>query len=217
MAWFDGTFDYSEEELKAEFPVVVTKNLRQSEDGNKLAILNDFPRGTEEYRFADPKAEEDPKRERVFFHAFVGKDAAVAKQTIETFLAKEVDKDSESITLFREEPDRLFSYANGHICRGRMQDQKQLRALFPELPPSQEIFILPLKRYLHKCPVCRQRTLLYRGFCEICKECGWEDDGTDDENERPLLAHHDELTVKEYREQYMKRKAANPFYAWYKN
>lgn len=130
MAWFDGTFDYSEEELKAEFTVVVTKNLLQSEDGNKLAILNDFPRGTEEYRFADPKAEDGSRSEYVFFHAFVGKDAAVAKRTIETFLVNKAEKDSESITLFRQESERLLSYANGHICHGRMQNQSQLRALF---------------------------------------------------------------------------------------
>ena len=216
MAWFDGTFDYSEEELKAEFPVVVTKNLRQSEDGNKLAILNDFPKDTEQYRLSDPKAEEGLGEDYVFFHAFA-EDAAKEKQVIKTFFASEADKDGESITLFRQEPDRLFSYANGHICKGRMENQSELRALFRELPPEEEVFILPLKRYLHQCPVCRQRTLLYRGFCEICKECGWEDDGTDDENERPWLAHHDQFTVKEYREKYMKRKAANPFYAWYKN
>ena len=217
MAWFDGTFDYSEEEIKTEFPMLITKNLRQSEDGEKLAIINDFLKGTEEYRLADPKAEEGPRSEYVFFHAFVGKDAVAAKWTIETFLANKAEKDSESITLFRQESERLFSYANGHICHGKMQNQSQLRALFQEIPPTEEVFILPLKRYLHKCPVCRQRTLLYRGYFEICAECDWEDDGTDDKNERPLLAHHDELTVKEYREQYMKRKAANPFYACYKD
>ena len=150
----------------------------------------------------------------MFFHAFFGEDTANARQAIETFLECEAGKDSESITLFREEPDRLFSYANGRICKGRMENQSELRSLFREMPPEQDTFILPLKRYLHQCPVCRQRSLVYRGFCEICEECGWEDDGTDDENERPYMAFNDELTIKEYREEYLKLKTENPSYRW---
>ena len=42
MAWFDGTFNYTEEELNNEFPLSVTKNLRMSEDKKRLAIINDF-------------------------------------------------------------------------------------------------------------------------------------------------------------------------------
>ena len=173
MPWFDGTFDSERQELEAKFPALITKNLRQSADGKKLAILNDFPKGTEQYRLSDPKVEEGLREEYVFFHAFFGEDAAKARQAIETFLESELSKDGESITLFRDEPDRLFSYANGHICKGRMENQSELRSLFRELPPEEEVFILPLKRYLHRCPVCRQRTLVYRGFCEICEECGW--------------------------------------------
>ncbi len=217
MAWLDEALDYSEEELKAEFPMTVTKNLRQSEDGKKIAILNDFPEGTQEYRLADPKAEEDDRGKHVFFHAFFGKDAIEAKRMIRSFLTNEADSNSESIMLFREEPNRLFSYAKGYICRKMLQDQNKLRTMFQGKAPAEEVFVLPLKRYMHQCPVCRQRTLLYRGVCEICQECGWEDDGTDNENERPFLAHNDELTIKEYREQYLKRKAANPSYAWYKD
>ena len=32
------------------------------------------------------------------------------------------------------------------------------------------------------CPCCRCWTLSERGAFEICDECGWEDDGQDDED-----------------------------------
>ena len=57
MAWFDGTFNYTEEELNNEFPLPVTKNLRMSEDRKRLAIINDFEEGSELLDLSDPHAE----------------------------------------------------------------------------------------------------------------------------------------------------------------
>jgi hypothetical protein len=35
-------------------------------------------------------------------------------------------------------------------------------------------------RRRHTCPCCGYPTLLHRSYYEICKLCGWEDDGQDD-------------------------------------
>ena len=57
MAWFDGTFDYTEEMLQKEFPLSVTKNLRMSEDRKRIAIINDFEEGSELLDLSDPHAD----------------------------------------------------------------------------------------------------------------------------------------------------------------
>lgn len=44
MAWFDGTFDYTDEELNNEFPLSVIESLRMSADGKRVAVINDFER-----------------------------------------------------------------------------------------------------------------------------------------------------------------------------
>lgn len=33
---------------------------------------------------------------------------------------------------------------------------------------------------LHKCPCCEYKTLRHRGYYEVCRLCGWEDDGIND-------------------------------------
>ena len=55
MPWFDGTLDSVIEELENEFPVAITKNLRQSADGKRIAIINDFQKDTEAYRLLTRK------------------------------------------------------------------------------------------------------------------------------------------------------------------
>lgn len=214
MAWFDGTFDYTAEKLETEYPISVTPNLRQSKDGKRMAIINDFAEGSQPFCLSDPKAEEDDRGEHMFFHVFLGKDAAAAKQAVGHFIAEGYERESESVLLLRKESDRLFSYANGHICRGKAQDQEKLRSLFPAiLPTAEEVFLLPLKRYMHKCPVCGYRTLLWRGYYMICVECGWEDEGLDDEDVESFGVNGDN-TIRQYREKYFRRKAEDPFYTW---
>lgn len=71
MAWFDGTFNYTEEELNNEFPLPVTKNLRMSEDRKRLAIINDFEEGSELLDLSDPHAEEPIPGNHIFYHTFL--------------------------------------------------------------------------------------------------------------------------------------------------
>ena len=60
MAWLeDGTFGYSKDKLKKEFPIVATPNLRLSKNRKRIAIINDFESGSFEYELADPKIDEE--------------------------------------------------------------------------------------------------------------------------------------------------------------
>lgn len=214
MPWFDETTEINEADLKDLFPVNASDDLRFSEDGKKLAIVNDFPRGTKLYDLADPKAEEEDSDQRVFYHVFRGKDAAAAERAIHTFMSEADLNDCGSVTLYRKADDLLFAYANGYFCASLLSDQAGLRAILPETLRGEEVFILPLKRFLHKCPVCGYRTLLSRGSFEICGECGWEDEGVDDDDaEQPFGANGD-CTIREYREEYLKLKAEDPEYTW---
>ncbi len=215
MAWFDGIFDYSEKELAEKFLVMITKNLRKSDDGNHIALINDFEENTKLYDLADPKAEEDDYGEHIFFHVFVEPDAVIAECAIKEFLSNENGNESESIMLFRKEPDRIFMYSFGYICPEMLEQLKKLRLLISELSASDKnVFILPLKRYMSKCPVCRHRTLQYRGMFYICAECGWEDEGLDDDDAKPGFGPNGDYTIREYRKKYLKLKEKNPEYTW---
>ena len=207
MKWFNGTYDYTEEELEKEFPVSVARGLRTSEDGKRIAVINDFREGTCEDLMADPMVGEVDGEDFVFVHPFYGGDAAAARDALKAFLANAKEPDPESVALFRKEPGRLFLYSYGLIWR--------------ELPDGftapgnadEDSYYLPLKRYLHRCPVCGRRTLPYRGEYMICDECGWEDEDVVDDEE-PSGANL-EYSIKEYREEYLKKKSEDPDYHWF--
>ena len=107
MAWYDGTDDYTLEELEKEYPVVVTPNLRTSEDRKRLAIINDYPEGAELYELSDPKVEKDHWGKHVFYQTFLGADAVAAKTAVEAFLSR-AEEDGESILLLRKDILLLF-------------------------------------------------------------------------------------------------------------
>lgn len=213
MEWFNGTFKYTDEKLAAEYPVVAAHGLRFSADGKQMAIVNDFPEGTREIDLSDPKVGAVDGATFVFYHVFSGEDAAAAKQAIEVFLPVMDAADNNSVKLLRREPDRLFQYADGHICLGLLREQDTLREkLLPDA--AEDVFILPLKRFMHKCPVCGRRTLAYRDYFLICDECGWEDEGIDGDDEEPYFAPNGDYTIRQYRKKYLEKKAADPDYSW---
>lgn len=215
MAWFDGSFPYSEEELSNEFPVAVTPNLRLSEDGKKLAVINDYEKGTEMYELSDPKAEKDFHGQHVFIQAFTGADAAAAKRAVEDFLFNVGTEEGNSVFLFRKDQESLFQYSFGHICSGLMDRQEELRSMIVRAPmKDDDIFVLPLKRFMHKCPVCGRRSLLYRHYYDICPECGWEDDGVFSFLGVEDYSSANGCSLTEYREDYLKCKAEDPNYTW---
>ena len=212
MDWFDGTLNYGEEKIRKEFPVKIADDLRVSGDGKRIAIINRFEYGTELSDLADPKADEgNPDHE--FYHVFTGKDADTARRAIEDFVSHNTDDDGESITLLRADPDRTFMYSYGHICTKLLNEQEKLRTLVTGVSADENIFVLPLKRYMFKCPVCGKRTLQYRGVNDICTECGWEDEGSDDEDEE--TGANGDYTIRTYRKKYLELKANDPGYTWW--
>ncbi len=118
-----------------------------------------------------------------------------------------------AVRLFRWDYD-LQMYAYGHICPNRIKDQDGLREILPESAKIwNNVFVLPLKCYLFECPVCRQRTLPFRGWNMICPECGWEDEGTDDED-APTGSNEGD-SIRTYRElRYLPKKEKDPNYTW---
>ena len=105
-------------------------------------------------------------------------------------------------------------YSFGYICKSILGNQEELSSLITKTNTDcKDVFILPLKRYMYKCPVCGHRTLQYRDCYKICVECGWEDEGIDDEEEESFGANGD-YTIRQYREKYLKLKAEDPDYSW---
>ncbi len=215
MAWFDGTYTWKQEALDAEYPHVITEDLRTSADGTKLAVINHFADEGPLCELADPKVGEEgpaPEYERlegttVFYHTFTGTAAGKARKCLEAFLEAGNHKDEKSVMLFRQDPGRLFEYSYGHICAGLIRDQEALKMLLPaDFDYSQDIYMIPLKRHMFRCPVCGHRTLQYRGDFMICDECHWEDDGTDDEDAPTLLGH--DYTIRQWRKMYLQKKKA---------
>lgn len=214
MAWFDGTFECTESNLKKEFPVEIVNDIRLSEDGKKLAIINRFEDDTPFSELADPHAEREAGDCLVFYHVFVGKEAESANRAVDKFLSVSDKNDGERISLIRKEKDNMFMYSYGHISEKLLREQETLRERLADyLPKEENVFILPLKRYLFKCPVCGCRTLTYRGCWEICSECHWEDEVGDDEDCHSSA--NGEYTIRKYRKEYLRFGKGNTEDTWW--
>jgi hypothetical protein len=58
----------------------------------------------------------------------------------------------------------------------------------------------------YTCPCCGHPTLAERGCCEICGECGWEDDGQDEHDSAVIRGGpNGRLSLDEARIQYERR------------
>ena len=66
----------------------------------------------------------------------------------------------------------------------------------------------------HMCPVCGKTEFADECCYDICKYCGWEDDGTEDDS--PYLGAND-LRFSEYKRRYNQYIKDNPNYRWDKN
>ncbi len=216
MAWYYGTDDFTLEKLEKEFPVAITPNLRMSEDRKRLAVINDYLEGADLYKLADPKIDQDEQGKHIFYQTFFGRDAAAAKATVEAFLS-ETKEDGESILLLRRDPDRLCSYSHGHICTELLSKQAGLRNLLKSTSRgASEVFMLPLQRFMYRCPICGRRTLETRNRYDICDECGWEDEPWMEESIYDASSANHGFSMAEYRERYLHKKAGNPNYTWWK-
>ena len=209
MAWYYGIGNYGPEELEQAFPVVITPNLRTTKDRKRLAIINDYPEGTELYDLSDPKNREDFSGRHVFYQTFFGADATAAKSAVEAFLS-ETEEDGESILLLKK-----GTYAYGHIYAKQLYMQEILRSLLKNTPCSDsDVFMLPLRLFMHRCPICGHRTLETRNHYNTCVECGWEDEPWMEEDiYDPSSANHG-FSMVDYRERYLKKKSENPEYSW---
>lgn len=79
------------------------------------------------------------------------------------------------ILLLRKDPDRLHSYSHGHTCAELLSKQEELLNLLKNTQYG-DAFLLPLRHFLYRCPVCGRRTLETRNRHDTCDECGWEDE-----------------------------------------
>ncbi len=214
MAWFDGTMAVSERNLSNQYPVKANDDLWFSRDMRRLVLINSFVKDSALYALSDPHAERNDCGEYVFYHAFLDKDAKSARERLHTFLSLFDPRDCKSVSLLRREDGRLLQYANGHISLSRVKNQRALQSLLPDpLPQRAKAFVLPLNRFMHKCPVCGIRTLTHRGQFEICPECSWEDAGVDGEDEESFFCVNGDYTIRRYRDWYLKKKAADPSFA----
>lgn len=213
MAWWNGTFDKTEKQIEEAFPIKVTQDLRTSKDGSEMVLVNRFPKNDPLYALSDPHLEKASEKPTVFYHAFFGEDKAKAQEAIFRFIATGHGRTESKIHLLREEEGKIFEYSLGEICVAMTGEQKALAELLPKDMKGTPAFVLPLILFKHPCPVCGHKTLTWRGWYEVCTECGWEDDGTDDENAEtgPNGAH----TIRSYRRVYLRRKNKDPDYNWW--
>lgn len=214
MPWFDGTFGTTAKKLKAKYPIVITEELRASEDESAIALINRFSEDTPLDALADPHMDLSYHQQMPFYHPFFGDDAEKAREFISRFVAAGHGINAYEIQLVRQYPDRLYEYSYGEICTTLLPCADELTGLLPEELRNGRVFVLPLKVYRFACPVCGTRSLQYRGVNDICDECGWEDEGTDDEDED--TTPNGDYTIRTYREKYLKLKKENPNYSWYK-
>ena len=219
MAWFDGTTGITAEELEKKYPIAITKELRASEDESRIALINRFPEDSPLYALADPHMELNCRQQSPFYHVFSNDDAEKAREFITRFVAAGHGTNDYEVRLFREDPDEvfeyglfekystnIFEYSYGEICTDLLGGPDALTCLLPAELQDGCAFVLPVKVYRFACPVCGTRSLQHRGMYDICDECGWEDDGTDDENEVPVISPNGFLSIRKYRNKYLRLK-----------
>lgn len=207
MTWFDGTFGTSMKKVESEYPIKITEDLRATSDKSRIALINGFTEKDPRLELADPHM--DGKRNsRIFYHVFIGDDVRLAGKFFVDFLADGHGTNAKEVDLFRQEQDELFEYSYGVICGDMIDNQESLMQLLPDELNREKAFILPLKVFRYPCPVCGIKTLQWRGMFDICDECGWEDDGTDNEDEE--TTPNGEYTIHTYRNKYVQLKQKDP-------
>lgn len=211
MAWFDGTFSASMQKVELEYPIKITEDLRATSDKSRIALINGFMGKDPKFELADPHMDEK-RYIRTFYHVFIGDDVGCAREFLADFLATGHGTNAKDVDLFRQEQDELFEYSYGVICGDMIDNQESLMQLLPDELKREKAFILPLHVFRYPCPVCGNKTLQWRGMFDICDECGWEDDGTDDEDEE--TSPNGDYTIQTYRNKYMQLKQDDPMYRW---
>jgi len=69
-----------------------------------------------------------------------------------------------------------------------------------------------------KCPVCGKTKFESEVDCDICKYCGWENDGTEEpDNDGEYIAGANDLPLPQYIERYNKFLIMKPDYIWKKD
>lgn len=216
MPFWDGTYTWENEKLANEFPIQVTDVLRCNSAHTVMAIVNQYEEGTPLYDLSDPHVENgnDLALQQPFFYAFFDEEAERAETLVREFIDKGLADAPKAISLFRRDT-KSYQYGNGIICTEDIGDQERLRSLLPEdLRKHAKVFILPLKRYMYKCPICGHRTLQERYGYEICEECGWEDGYFFDEDDEDADNLANGTSMREYRKKYLNEKAEDPEYTW---
>lgn len=174
MAWFDGTFNMSCSDFEENYPNVVTGQFRLSDDGKRLAIINDLEEGHPYFSVSEPPE----NQEEPFFCIVSGEEAEAVQEMLEAFFKQGYIRERHNISLFRYEEGRYLDYSDGFVCRDLMKDQKALReTLADKVMLPEDCFIVPLKCYLYRCRVCGIRCIHRKSFFEICPNCRWEDGG----------------------------------------
>lgn len=203
MAWFDGTTDFEKDEFEEQFPITITEDLRANAERTQIALINRFQVGSKLYEISDPHLENGVYHNKIFYHTFIGEDAYKAKEAICNFELYGYGKGEYEVSLFRMEEDRLYLYSYGELHTEYSLPSKisdSCKEMFGE-----GLFFLPLKIYAFSCPVCGAKTLRYRGMFEICKFCGWEDEGVDGDDEEPGFGPNGDFTIRQYREAYKRK------------
>lgn len=204
MGWFDRTPESDIENLEEEYPVVITPQFRMDKDRKKIVLINDLSRHNPLFCLTLGKTADYTSDANIFYHIFTGNDALLARTAFAQF-ARDADlEDCNSVVLIRKTNEYIHMYSNGYILMAQLSNQEKLKELLPqEYRSGTDVFIIPLKKYMHKCPVCFHRTLQYRNMFYICKECYWEDDGSIEGNPDSGHDTNGNYTIEEYRKWYL--------------
>ena len=208
-------FSCSDEEMAVRYPREAAGSLRFSADGSELAVINSLAEDDPLYGISDPGAELgwQEAADRVFYHVIAGTDAEAAATKIDLFRSRPYTGTRSRVKLFRRDGHGLYWYSDGEICGGMLGRQAEMAAeIFGTGHVDGPLFILPLKRYFYACPVCGRRSLVLRGWYDICTECGWEDEGCDDPDKAQDL--NGNMSIRAYRAEYEKRKKECPGWTW---
>ena len=241
--FWDGYEKISKYELDKEYPIIATPDLRLNKDKTRLAIINNFKKGTELYELADPEfkwpshekllfskhvatgsehaeAEEASYGKSVFFHTFIGADALDARWAIRDFLANTKD-----MKIPEDAPRRVILINND----SRYGAAGSYRYLYGHIYTGMmEHHQEHLRSLITKTPVGRKNVFVLPLAIHMynCPACGHRtlkyrglfeicvECGWEDE---PFtLGVNGVDTPEEYRDMYLSKKAIEPAYSWWR-
>ena len=239
--WFDGTFEVSRKALNIIFPNKIANNVYSDVVGRRIVVFFNSIDLKNDTKYISVQPYDNKGNDLLIYFPFFNEDAP----KVARFIKEQMDVINQHQLSYEEQLDETkkklgIEEHNCELLKYHTFSETSLAVLLVEESTGTLILVgtyeyvdalsqnydvlcdsdntytaIPLRRIKYTCPICGSKSLDFRGYFEICRECGWEDDGHEGLDDVTLP--NGNWTIKEYRINYFKNKIKNPSYNWDKD